>query len=193
MCRQFVADARQNRTQKAEVAAITRTIDTLLINDQRYRWMSQFGTTDLRELDSFRGLTTGAQLDRMRDVVARKVGLPQAVFDSLWALQDKLDELNFAVISALIKEKGFPKGRSLSYRVATLLQHSAQRIDPQFMMLLFAEFKAGHLPPMEYAVIYDNVQLAHNKPAIYCVDGRKPVDTTATNIARQEIGLDTYK
>ncbi len=179
-------------------------VEAMLVADQQYRWMLELGETDPVKLAALQNADEPTKMRRIRDVMNNKVGLPQATKDSLERLQDANDAANFTKLSGIIARYGYPHNYIAGYKTGTILSHmSATLLDEQFFSMLKVQVQAGNMEAMEYAGLYDRIQLELHKPELYCVIDHydtatkksalsSPTDINATNKAREEIGLRKY-
>ncbi len=193
------------KLSKHEKDSLRNEIETMLANDQKYRWMIMYGELDEQKLADFKKMDEAAKWQRMKDVLKDKVGISKAQKDSLWKFQSQIDSINFLELSAIITKYGFPHKYIEEYKATSMLLHA----DPQlttddFFNMLKGEVKCGNLSPMEYAGVYDRIQLDRKLPELYYVSDyydtatgkskpKTPIDLDKTNKAREEIGLEKYK
>ena len=190
---------------KALKDSLRNKIETMLANDQKYRWMIMFGETDENKLAELRKRNEADQFKRMKDVRDNKVGISQYAKDSLWQLQGALDSANFIAMAGIIYKYGYPKKYIEAYKVSAIFLHaSIHLMTPDFFKTLKEEVLNGNMPGMEYATIYDKQQVNNKLPELYYVlehfDTKTntsaighPKDLEATNKAREEVGLKKLK
>ncbi len=195
------------RTQlsKAEKERLTTELETLCANDQKYRWMLTFGELDEQKVQAFRKMDQKEQFTRMKAVQQNKAGISQSQKDSLWRLQAQIDSVNFTRVSEIISNYGYPQKWEDADNISTILLHSPlHMVDDRLFEMLLREVKEGNMPGMDYATMYDKIQIERKLPELYYVTEHfdaatktfaigKPADLAATNRARQEIGLKKIK
>ncbi|MFI5195454.1 MAG: hypothetical protein ACHQD8_00055 [Chitinophagales bacterium] len=185
--------------------SLRKEVETMLVNDQKYRWMLMFGELDEKKLAEMRKLPEGDQWKRMKQVQDNKVGISEHQKDSLWQLQGAIDSVNFIKMSGIVRRYGFPKKYVEVYKASAIFLHSpVQFLTDDFFKVLMQEVKNNNMPGLEYATIYDKAQLNNKLPELYYVCEhydpttktshiRQPKDLEATNRAREEIGLKKIK
>jgi hypothetical protein len=198
-------EVKHTRLSKAQKKSLSTELVTMCANDQKYRWMLTFGELDEQKVLAFRKMDEKEQFARMKAVQQNKAGISQLQKDSLWQLQAQIDSLNFISVSEIISNYGYPKKWQDADNVSTILLHSPLRlIDDKFMKMLLQEVKNGKMPGIDYASIYDKIQIERKLPELYYVSEHfdsatktfaigKPADLAATNSARAEIGLEKIK
>ena len=190
---------------KALKDSLRQEIETMVANDQRYRWILMFAETDERKLADLKKLPQNEQSKRIKDVLDHKIRLSARVNDSLGQLQDAIDSANFTEVCGIIYKYGYPKKYVDVAKVSVLLMHANPRwMTSDIFKTLKEEVINGNMPAFEYATIYDRTQLGLKLPELYYVmehyDAKtgtsaigKPLDIDATNKAREEIGLKRIK
>ena len=173
----------------------------MLILDQKYRWMIMLGELDENKLKELKTLNDNDKSTRFRNVLDNKTGISQFQKDSLGLLQSEIDNTNFTNLSNIIHKYGYPKKYIKSYKISTIFLHSDPHLmSDSFLNVLFDEVKNKNMPALDYAIIYDKVQLENKYPERYYVlehfnplthtsECNKPGDIAVTNKARKEIGL----
>ena len=181
--------------------SLKREIENMVADDQKYRWMIQFGELDERKIAEMKKQEPKEQYRRMKDVLNNKTGISRQQKDSLWQLQSAIDSVNFLKMSGIIRTYGYPGKYVSAGKVSTIFLHTPiDIINENFLNTLMTEVKMGNMPGMEYALIYDRVQQEHKQPELYYVmeyyDAagktpgiRHPADVEKTNKAREEMGL----
>ncbi|PQJ09662.1 hypothetical protein CJD36_017150 [Flavipsychrobacter stenotrophus] len=188
---------------KAQQDSLKMEIDIMVANDQKYRWMLMYGETDGQKLKVLRSMSKQDQSVRMQQARANKVGITQAVKDSLWKLQVHIDSENFSRLSSILYKYGVPHS-IMPGHVSIILDHTPDMITDGLLALLKQEVQDKHFPRFEYAVIYDGLQNYRKLPELYHVTKyystttktaaiKQPEDLEATNKARKEIGLKRLK
>ena len=69
-------------------------MDSIKVDDQKYRLQLMLGELDKHKLDSLNKLPNNAFLDRINKVGRKEVGFSRQISDSLWNIQNRLDSLN---------------------------------------------------------------------------------------------------
>lgn len=180
--------------------SISRELAIAIADDQRYRWMCQFGTLDQREVDSFKSLDDASKFKRMAQAGGNKVGISKYQKDSLGILQDKLDSLNFVKVMGIIYKYGYPRNENDRNRLSVIVMHNDSRIDTAFLSTVKQEVFSGRLPAIDYAIWYDRFRSVRHLPKLYYIADEyneahnsfaqeKPKNVEETNEAREEIGL----
>ncbi len=188
---------------KAQQDSLKKEIDIMVANDQMYRWMLMYGETDEQKLKQLRLMSEQDQSVRMQQARANKVGITQAVKDSLWKLQVHIDSANFSRLSAILYKYGVPHS-IMPGDVSLIFDHTPELMTDGLLALLKQEVQDKHFPGLEYAIIYDGLQNYRKLPELYHVfkyydtttktaDIKQPEDLEATNKARKEIGLKRLK
>ena len=184
--------------------SLKQEIQTMLVADQKYRWMIQLGEMEETKLEQLKKLDSRSKMVRMQDVAHNRIGLTSHQKDSLGLLQSVIDSDNFKKISAIIYKFGYPKKYVASYDVPTILQHNSFLISDGLFKLLLQEVKNKQMPAIEYALLYDKAQLDKKRPELYYVmeyydadtntsKPHKPENIDSVNKAREEIGLKKIK
>ncbi len=196
----FAASAQQHRPlNKARKDSIRHEITRMIADDQRYRWMIMFGELDDTRIAAMRQWDETAQWKRIKDAMKDRVGISRAQKDSLEQLQDRIDSANIVALTGIIRTYGYPKKYVQDGDVALMLLHTPlSLIDSNFFPMLMAEVKNGNMPGIEYAEVFDKIQLVRRQPELYFVMEHKdkptsPADLDATNNARKELGLPPLK
>ncbi len=190
---------------KALKDSLRNEIEAMLKNDQKYRWMIQFGETDENKLAELRKMSEADQFQRMKAVQDDKVGIAKKAKDSLWQMQAAIDSSNFVKMKGIIYTYGYPKKYMEAYKVSVIFIHARpQWMTADFFRVLKEEVMNGNMPAFEYAAIYDRMQIENKLPELYYVSEHydaktgksaigKPLNMEATNKAREEIGLKKWK
>ena len=178
--------------------------------DQMYRSNLQWETLDediLTTLDSIfdnEGVAAGLAYHQ-----SLNLELPQAVSDSLWELQHRLDLENHLLLRGIWQQYGYlPESisKDLDYvQILTLLHPpkdwSVEKYLEEYQALFLPEVQAGRMPPIRYATFVDNIRGKILKlPQLYGTNQifdqatgtvKAPVleDLEASNAARAAIGL----
>ncbi|MBC7554012.1 MAG: hypothetical protein H7257_08535 [Taibaiella sp.] len=71
-------------------------IEQMLADDQKYRWMLEFGEVDSQKINAWKRVDDSAKFTRMKLVMDRKAGIAPAILDSLGDLQSIIDAANFS-------------------------------------------------------------------------------------------------
>ncbi len=180
--------------------SLKKEVATILTTDQRYRWMILFGEIDEKKVQAYRKLEQNLQVERMMEVQHNHAGISTAAKDSLWTLQQQLDTMNLLKLAGIIAAHGFPGDYIRTEDLSIILMHSPRLpVINDVLSMLLEEVKLQHMPAMEYALLYDKVQLARKLPQLYFAAGQaqngmtsglaNPTDLDATNRARKELGL----
>lgn len=174
--------------------SLKQEVDAMLTDDQKFRWMIMFGTLDDKEISVYKALDNGAKMKRITNARQNTVGISQSQKDSIGKIQAAIDSVNFVKIYGIINEFGFPYKYIPSYRITTILLHASPRwTTPDFFSLLLDEVKAERLEGIEYARVYDRMQLEKKMDQLYFeYNPGTPKNTDETNRARKEIGLKEY-
>lgn len=174
--------------------SLKQEVDAMLTDDQKFRWMIMFGTLDDKEISVYKALDNSAKMKRITDARQNIVGISQTQKDSIGKLQAAIDSINFIKVYGIIKEFGFPYKYIPSYRITTILLHASPRwTTPDFFSLLLDEVKAERLEAIEYARVYDRMQLEKKLDQLYFeYNPGTPKNIDETNRARKEIGLKEY-
>lgn len=177
----------------AQKDSIKIVMDSMIENDQRYRWQLTYGELDLGKIDSIQKLPNNWEI--AENATYNNGGFSIAIRDSIWGLQTKLDSLNLLTLLYIIKKYGYPSyNRVGSLTSHILIFHLVRPTQFEILLPIFKnEVKKGNLPASEYACWYDRCQLSMNgKKQLYgeydreypCVE-----DLKETNKARRKIGL----
>ena len=205
LCIRVFSQETPPKLSKHEKDSLHNEIETMLANDQKYRWMIMYGELDGQKLEAFKKMDEAAKWQRMTDVQKDKIGISKTQKDSLWQLQSQIDSVNFLKLSGIITKYGFPHKYVEEYKATSILLHAdPQLMTDNFFRMLIAEVKFGNLSPIGYAGVYDRVQLDRKLPELYYVSNyydsttgtskpKPPLDLDKTNKAREEIGLGKYK
>ena len=185
--------------------SLKHQIELMLADDQKYRWMLEFGELNEQKVDSYKNMSEKEKFNRIRNVQERKVGLSIMQADSIEKLQEAIDTINFYKLSDIIYDYGFPNKYIEQYKATTILMHSPQSlISETFFKMLKEEVISGNLAAIEYARLYDRIQLRKGLSELYFVDEHYnfatqktelgiPINLVKTNQARKEIGLKIIK
>lgn len=191
--------------KKAVRDSISRELEQMLAEDQRYRWMIMLGETNAQKLAELRRKPVNVKTEIMRAVMKGERGISKAQKDSLWTLQHKIDATNFAKALGIIRKYGYPLREKDASAMSTILLHTPiKRIPDDFYELLLAEVTQKRMEPKEYASIYDKLQLVQDQARLYYVSliydsvtktyrAGKPINPQQTDSARKAIGLKPLK
>ena len=188
---------------KRQCDSLKKEIDIMVANDQKYRWMLMYGETDEQKLKEIRVLDRQAKSVRMLEAHANKVGISQTLKDSLWILQVRIDSVNFMKVSGILYKYGVPKGVAPG-NISLIIDHTPSLITDDLLAVLKQEVEDKHFPGLEYAIVYDGLQVYRKLPELYHVTNyynaitktaaiSTPENIEATNKARKEIGLKRLK
>ena len=193
------------RPNKVQKDSLKNQINTMLADDQKYRWMLMYGATDEQEIKAFKAMDDTAKWKRFQDVLDHKAGISVAKLDSIWKLQAAIDSANFLKVMAITKMFGFPHKYVESYKATAILCHAAEGYwNDDFFRTLKDEVLLGNIEPDVYAGLYDNIQWKMHRQELYFVnlqyhkttktsDHGTPPDLELTNKARAEIGLKKFR
>lgn len=195
------AQAPVKKLSRHQKDSLKKELETILINDQKYRWMLMYGEIDERKIAEYQQMGEAAKFKRMMQVQKNQIGISQLQKDSLWSLQNPIDSVNFVTVLAIIKQFGFPHRYIEPYKVSTIIMHASPALkNDDFFKCLMAEVSKGNLPGIEYARIYDNYLYGQRRDPLYYVDGVDddgnpiiPKNKVETNKARVAIGLKPLK
>lgn len=189
---------------KKQKDSLAQVLDAMIKNDQQYRWMISFGEFDQHKIEELRRMTSDEMLAYMVEARQGKKGMSKKQRDSLVAIQEHIDSVIFLTMLGIIRQFGYPHGYFDAGDVTTILIHSEKRIDEPMLAYLLQEVKHGCMPGMEYAVLYDGIQLRQKQPEKYYVIQHydsvtkqsritTPPNIDATNRFRKEVGLRKLK
>jgi hypothetical protein len=169
-------------------------MDSLVIIDQKFRGMIQYGTFDQKKIDSLQKLKGPEWASYVKKVNEGEIGFGNQIRDSLTHLQNKLDSIVRKSFIETIKIYGYPSfKRTKSYDTFVITLHLMGDNDMElFKPLFLAEVKRGNMPAEEYAAWFDRNNLIHGKMQLYgeynkefpCLE-----DLATSNQERRAIGL----
>ncbi len=114
---------------------------------------------------------TDQQYRRQMGPIIKEHGWDCPQMDSLWALQNPVDEANTARISEIIDEQGYPGKSSVGPRYAStaflVIQHADSTTQRKYLPILKEAADAGELKWRSLALLIDRVNLGLKKPQVY--------------------------
>ena len=173
-------------------------MDSISVDDQKYRLQLMLGELDKHKLDSLNKLPFNAFWDRVNKVGRKEVGFSRQISDSLWNIQNRLDSLNANKFIEIINKYGYPSyKRTKSYTSSTISLHLIGKLYFDRLLPLFtSEQQKGNMPSDEFARWFDRNNLVSGKKQLFgeynskypCVD-----NIIETNSERKKIGLKPLK
>ena len=173
-------------------------MDSISVDDQKYRLQLMLGELDKHKLDSLNKLPFNSFWDRVNKVGRKEVGFSRQISDSLWNIQNRLDSLNAIKFIEIINKYGYPSyKRTKSYTSSTISLHLIGKLYFDRLLPLFtSEQQKGNMPSDEFARWFDRNNLVSGKKQLFgeynskypCVD-----NIIETNSERKKIGLKPLK
>lgn len=177
---------------------VKQKMDSIKMDDQKYRYQLLLGELDVAKLDSLKKLSHKKFQERIINVGIKKIGFNKQTSDSLWKLQNKLDSINAIKFIEIIAKYGYPSyKRTKSYASSSLSLHLIGNLYFDKLLPIFKkELEIKNMPPNEYARWFDRNNLISKKQQLYgayhakypCVESIEK-----TNIERKKIGLKPIK
>ena len=173
-------------------------LDSMIKEDQKYRWQIAFREFDQSIIDSLKKLPHQEMFQRINSANAGLIGFNSRAKDSLQNLQDNIYSLNYFFFVDIIKEYGYPSyKRTRSYASNTLRLHYVnanqfKELSPIYRM----ELDKGNLSSEEFASWYDSCLIRLRKKQMYGEFEKKypcVLNIKETNIERIKIGLKPLK
>lgn len=104
-------------------------------------------------------------------IAERKIGKNSTVVNSLWEIKEELNKQNQMELNKLIEQKGWPKlsdvGNNAADAAFLIIQHGPIALQKKYLPIIEKFYKEGEANGQSYALLYDRVQVADNKPQRY--------------------------
>lgn len=180
------------------------TLEQITIDDQKYRTMISWGTTDPNELARLEALDDEAHMAEWAKRNAEGVTLAPEEDQRLRAMQSELDFYITRVLMSLVERFGWPSDAMLGEGtpdMTPVLIHMHMNDAEWALPILKREALAGRMAPKKYAMIFDRKLQHDGQPQLYgtaqaydratnSILPPKVVDIDETNAARAKIGLE---
>lgn len=105
------------------------------------------------------------------DMAEKKLGRESPVLMDLWDFKTKLNEENQKELEQLISKKGWPKqslvGASAADKAFLIVQHSDLNLQKKYLPVIKKYCEQREASWQSYALMYDRIQTAENKPQRY--------------------------
>jgi hypothetical protein len=195
--------------ERVEPTALDRVhyravLERIAIDDQKYRDMISWGTTDPEELAALEALDDEAHMAEWARRRAEGIKLDPEEDKRLRALQSELDFYITRVLINLVERFGWPSEEMLGEGtpdMTPVLIHMHNDDAEWVLPILRRETLAGRMEPKKYGGIYDRKLQLEGQPQLYgtvlyydratsSILPPEIVDIEATNAARAEIGLE---
>lgn len=122
-------------------------------------------------------------------------------------MMDSVDRINELKTVSIIKKYGFPTVKLIGghnndnelsgVALSVLLKHISYKYVKEIQPILIDEVKKGKCPPIVYAGMLDVRKVIRKEETDFTYFGTikniPPIDSTATNLARENIGLPKFK
>lgn len=190
-----------NDTHKAHYRAVLERLDR---DDQKYRVMISWGTTDPDELEELQALDDEAHMAEWARRRSEGIRLDPEEDRELRALQSDLDFYITRVLMGMVERFGWPSEELLgpgTPDMTPVLIHMHTDDAAWALPILRREVLSGRMRPKLYGMIHDRTLQNSGEPQLYgtvllfdpSTNGTRPPaveDIDATNAARAEIGLE---
>lgn len=104
-------------------------------------------------------------------VAERKIGMHSTVVIAMWEMKEELNKQNQTELIELIDKKGWPKISEVGARAAAaaflIIQHASTELQKKYLPIIENLCKQNEANWQNYALMYDRVQIADNKPQRY--------------------------
>lgn len=187
------------KVTEANKALLQESLKQIMVKNQQYRGLIQWGTFRQEKVDSIQSLSVEAMRAYLLEP---EFELTPDEEDSLRVLQNQLDKENTLQLMDLVKKYGWLSQEKLDlpFSPSRLLFNTPVEQFEDLRVLLLKEVKEKRMPGLDFAKFVDNLLLKQDLKQLYGTinpldrqTGRitDPLidDLAATNAARQEIGL----
>lgn len=138
---------------------------------------------------------------------SRGAPIDSATYDALFVPMKKVDAINQERLEKIIADCGWPKAELLGKQALEaafiVVQHASLEFQRKYLANIEGDFKNGHLPALNYAMLIDRILTRENKEQLYGTqsyimkDGDKhyfPIQDSANlNARRIAMGLKPLK
>ncbi len=105
------------------------------------------------------------------ELAEKKMGMNCPVALALWEAKEVLNQKNVRELDSIIRVKGWPKisvvGRLAAGSAFLIIQHSTTALQEKYLPVIKALCEQNEASWQSYALMYDRVQIAANKPQLY--------------------------
>ncbi len=180
----------QQKPNRKDKKNIIQQLDSIFMEDQKYRIPWLYGTLNPNKLDSIKKISQQERnvltMKSIRDTSLKSFR------DSLTILFERIDSSNMILITNIINKYGYPLYYNQTY-LLVLIEHSIKR-HPELLPLLKKIVIKKKISSLHYSQIHDKYLFFNNKELLYYTYNPKQLKVTSVNChkankARKEIGI----